>query len=199
MQACAVNICTQKAAPRAKSGSANVQRRAIVWHMAPRKSDAEVGPAGVWAYNTRTALGLSAEEVSRRVHYSPATIRKVEGGSNPRPSRALLTALYRLYVEVGEEVNVPVKEPPGLQRHSPPSSDLAALIAALDRQTEAITRQADLVEQLLGRWAGLVMQQTADPDVLGVLAPLVEAAGQRAAEREHPDPTRFQPATEARR
>lgn len=103
-------------------------------HMAVRKPDAEVGPLGVWAYNTSRSLDLSAEQVAHRVGVSGPYVRKIEGGSQRRPSRALVEAMDNYFREVAAERNRTVAGPPGdwAIRRSPPASDQAALVAAIN-------------------------------------------------------------------
>ena len=83
--------------------------------MARRKSDAEVGPLGVWAYNTRDALDLSVEAVIELLPttYSTATLRKVEGGSS-RPGVRMWRELGNLYAEQAASRNVDIEPQPRL-------------------------------------------------------------------------------------
>lgn len=123
-------------------------------HMAVRKPDAEVGPLGVWAYNTSRSLDLSAEQVAHRVGASASYIRKIEGGSQRRPGRALVEAMDNYFREVAAERNRTVAGPPGdwAIRRPPPASDQAALVAAINDLVlllRPIVEQADSIEARL--------------------------------------------------
>lgn len=113
--------------------------------MARRKTGAERGPFGAWAYNTRDALDLSVEAIVAALptHYHPATLRKVEGGGGalrtPPPSR-MWRELSNLYSRLADEQKLAIDpqprlgpEPPGAAQSPDP------LIVALTAQTTAIT------------------------------------------------------------
>jgi transcriptional regulator with XRE-family HTH domain len=95
------------------------------------KSPAERGPIGAWAQEARDDAGLSVSEVVARLAArghatTDSTIRGIEGGSK-RPGRRLLRLLGEIY---GRSI-------PG--EALPPAEPTAALIAALQAQTDAIT------------------------------------------------------------
>lgn len=110
--------------------------------MARRKSDAEVGPLGVWAYNTRDALDLSVEAVIAALPttYNPATLRKVEGGSS-RPGSRMWRELRTLYTRMADERAVAIEDQPPLnpERSEAPAGDasLAAAFRALADELQA--------------------------------------------------------------
>jgi hypothetical protein len=116
--------------------------------MARRKSDAEVGTLGVWAYNTRDALDLSVEEAVAALPtaYHPATLRKVEGGS-ARPGTRMWRELDRLYARVAQEKGIDIEPQPRLRPEPPqatetPDSVLAAVRLLLDEiRAERAERQ----------------------------------------------------------
>lgn len=121
-------------------------------HMAVRKSDAEVGPLGVWAYDTARFLVLSPAQVAARAGVKEATIRKIEGGSNRKPSRRLVYEMARYFREVAAEQGVTVDDPPGDWAAKPrivTDPGLAALLARLDDQATAINALAAQVERLV--------------------------------------------------
>jgi len=108
--------------------------------MARRKHDADVGPLGVWAYNTRDALDLSVEAVVAALptHYHPATLRKVEGGS-AQPGSRMWRELGNFYVRVAEERQVPIDTQPRLRPEPTTATETPdPLVAAIMAQTEAI-------------------------------------------------------------
>lgn len=84
--------------------------------MARRKSDAEVGPLGVWAYNTRDRLDVSVEEVIAALPttYHPATLRKVEGGS-AQPGSRMWRELGELYGRLAAERTIVLEPQPRLR------------------------------------------------------------------------------------
>ncbi len=112
--------------------------------MARRKSDAEVGPLGVWAYNTRDALDLSVEAVIAALPttYSTATLRKVEGGSS-RPGVRMWRELANLYTALAAEKGVDIESQPRLGPEPAEATQTPdALVLALVAQTEAISALA---------------------------------------------------------
>lgn len=135
---------------------------------ARRKTDAERGPLGAWAYNAMVDLGLSDEQIAARVEASSATVRKIAGGSERHPSARLLRAMHRYFMEVGAAATppIPIDRPPGLE----PDDNMAgaagdtltvpaSLLTALAAQTAAISElvgelrsarlvQADLEERI---------------------------------------------------
>lgn len=109
--------------------------------MARRKSPAEVGPLGVWAYDSRDALDLSVEAVVAALPttYHPATLRKVEGGS-ARPGTRMWRELGNLYAKVAAEKGVALDPQPRLTPEPlEPTETPDALVAALQAQTAAIS------------------------------------------------------------
>ena len=109
--------------------------------MARRKTDAERGRFGAWAYSTRDALGLSPEQVMSMLptHYHPATLRKIEGGSTPIPPRRIWRELDNLYATLADERHVPIDAQPSIAPQPTGTTDSAdPLVSALLRQTEAI-------------------------------------------------------------
>ena len=104
------------------------------------KTPEERGPVGAWAYTARQDAELSVEEVTDRlgmrgVSVSPATLRGIEGGSK-RPGRVLLSALSEIYGV----------HPPSLNG-TKTAGEYAEIVAAIDRQTEAMVQ---LLQALAG-------------------------------------------------
>jgi hypothetical protein len=121
--------------------------------MARRKTDAEVGPLGVWAYNTRVTLDLSVEGVIAALptDYHPATLRKIEGGSAPPGSR-MWRELWNLYSRLAEEGGVPIDPQPRLRPEAPEATETPdALVAALRDQTAAINALVEEMRLARGR------------------------------------------------
>lgn len=114
--------------------------------MAARKPDSEVGPIGVWAYGVRKDLKLTPEAVAAALPSRPdhSTIRKIE--SNPRyhPPK-MVRELYEYYRTVGERAGVYVAQPPQTDAATG-GPDQTAVVAAMDRQTEAIHAQTAAIE-----------------------------------------------------
>lgn len=86
------------------------------------KTPSERGPVGAWAYEARTDLALSVEQVAERIAergqaVRPATIRGIESGTK-KPSARLL----RLMGQVLES------SPPGRTEEPPPDADVARAI-----------------------------------------------------------------------
>lgn len=130
------------------------------WHMARRKPDSQVGPLGVWAYDTARLLGRSSEQVAAAVKVSPVTIRKIEGGSNKSPSADLVRRMYDYFRQLAEDQHLLIDPPPGvdLLRASAENDPVAA---AIDRQTEVITRaMTDLADAI---WTALGGRPPKDP------------------------------------
>jgi hypothetical protein len=116
--------------------------------MARRKTNAEVGPLGVWAYDSRDLLGLSVEQVIERLptKYNPATLRKVEGGS-AKPGRRMWRELQALYRQEAEAAGVTITpQPPSVPDEPLSEPDLVIAIRA---QTEAISELAAQVKAML--------------------------------------------------
>lgn len=113
--------------------------------MARRKSDAERGPLGAWAYNTRDLIGLSVAEVLKRLptQYSEPTLRKIEGGSS-KPGRRMWREMRTLYQEVAAAADIVIDYQPQLEPepdHAPPSPDLAAALMALAVELKAMREE----------------------------------------------------------
>jgi hypothetical protein len=144
--------------------------------MARRKSNAEVGVFGVWAYDTRDALALSVEQVTGDKGgrtgllpntYSPATLRKIEGGSTKRPGRRMWRELRDLYARLAAERGIDIEPQPPLDPEPQPvvAGDTALIVAAIDRLTAAVEAQTasqvdstrglgDVLGEVLARLAG---------------------------------------------
>lgn len=136
--------------------------------MARRKSNAEVGPLGVWAYDARDLLGLSVEQVIERLptKYNPATLRKVEGGS-ARPGRRMWRELQALYQREAEAAGVTIEPQPSVVPDEPLSEP--DLITAIRAQTEAVT-------ELVAQVKALVDVQVKPGELSNVLAAAVGLA-----------------------
>src|SRR6185369_13757403 len=125
--------------------------------MARRKSDAEVGPIGVWAYDSRIALDMKVEGVVARLpgQTNPATLRKIEGGSG-KPSPRLWGELAKLYRRVADEKGVTLEPQPRLRPDNVPADqdgDTGALVGAVRELVDEIRadradRQAARAERL---------------------------------------------------
>ena len=116
--------------------------------MARRKSDAEVGILGVWAYNTRDALDLSVEEAVAALPttYHPATLRKVEGGS-ARPGTRMWRELGNLYGRLAAERGIDIEPQPRLRPESLDATESPdSLLTAVRLLVETIG--AERVERL---------------------------------------------------
>lgn len=123
--------------------------------MATRKPDSEVGPLGVWAYDTARLLGLSAEQVAQRAGVTEPTIRKIEGGSNRHPSRRVVYEMARYFREVAAQQGVAITDPPMADQAGsgivtdPGSAELIAALTALVEELRAERRErADLLERV---------------------------------------------------
>lgn len=114
--------------------------------MARRKSDAERGPLGAWAYNTRDLLSLSVPDVLARLPstYTEPTLRKVEGGS-ARPGRRMWRELRTLYQQVASDAGMTIDFQPPLdpepEHAGPPEPDLAAALTALTQELTAVREE----------------------------------------------------------
>jgi hypothetical protein len=152
--------------------------------MARRKSPAEVGPLGVWAYDTRDALDLSVEAVVAALPttYHPATLRKVEGGS-ARPGTRMWRELGNLYAKRAAELGVAIDPQPRLAPEPAGSTETPdSLVMALIAQTAAIRELA--AEIRLSRGEDAVTRQEMMRALGAVLAP----RGRRSAgERDTPE------------
>lgn len=118
--------------------------------MARRKSDAEVGPLGVWAYDTRELLDLKLEAVIAALPtvYHPATLRKVEGGS-ARPGRRMWRELLAFYTRIAAERGIALDPQPKLDPEPLGATETAdPLIRALMAQTAAITALVERLDRL---------------------------------------------------
>jgi len=109
------------------------------------KTDEERGPVGAWAYHARDDADLSDEQVvealARKGHrVTSATIRGIEGGTK-KGSRKLLRLMGEVYGS----------RPPGepVVVNGAGSTDLAAVVAILERQVAAAERQAAALEALV--------------------------------------------------
>lgn len=122
-------------------------RRAILLHVSRNPDEAKT-QTGLWVANTRKALNLSVPALASASGYSVSTIAKVEGGSNPKPSPAFVSAMFKAFRRLGAEHGVAVSEPPAYAS-AEGTTDLAALIAAMDRQTTAIGDLAATIWGLL--------------------------------------------------
>lgn len=113
------------------------------------KTPEERGPFGWWAYESRDILDLSPESVVRDLgKYNPATLRKAE--SNPDDmSGPLWRALVPYYQRIARKQGIILRQPPiwGSVVESG-AGDTAALIAVLERHTEAMTKLADEMRQV---------------------------------------------------
>ena len=110
-------------------------------HMAAKKSDAEKGPLGAWAYGTRDLLDASPEDAAAAAGISYATLRKIEGGSTRAPARRTVYALWQHYRRIGLAKGMPVEDPPAEWRQTvplpAPTTDLAGAITALTAELRA--------------------------------------------------------------
>jgi transcriptional regulator with XRE-family HTH domain len=145
--------------------------------MAVRKPDAEVGPLGVWAYNTRMLLELSDVQVAERAGVVKATIRKIEGGSNKSPSRRLVFEMYRYFREVGERQDLPVEPPPGYlgELPTPEPDSLVAVLSAFSVEIQAARTERETFEERLRTVEAAVqslLKRLADGASRGRSAPL---------------------------
>lgn len=107
----------------------------MVLHVS-RNRDEDKTPVGLWMRDTRVLLELTVPEIAHRSGYSESALRKVEGGSNREPSRALIDAVMRVFREVGAEKGRAVSEPPGYGSERP--SDVAALVATVRELIEEL-------------------------------------------------------------
>lgn len=167
--------------PYIKSCEIDIPRGAFMchrWHMAARKPDAEVGPLGVWAYDTARLLGVSPAQVAERADVTEVTIRKIEGGSNLKPSKRLVRAMYDYFREIGEREGKPVEPPPGYLGELPVAApaDIATLITA---QTEAIKQNTAMLERVLL----LLAPNEPDPELVAQARPEWDRAERRTAAR----------------
>lgn len=120
--------------------------------MARKKTDAERGPIGAWAYNTRDALGLSVEQVIPLLPttYHPATLRKAEGGTVP-PGTRMWRELGNLYGQLAEERHVPIDAQPRLASEPTGATETPVdLVEAINAQTEAINALVDRLDLFVG-------------------------------------------------
>lgn len=114
----------------------------------------ERGPRPAWAYDARLRLGLTDVAVSEAIPgsrpgkpYDPATIRKAETGEE-HMSRPLWKRLTHYYTTVARERRIALDPIPLHDEVAPPTTDMAALVAALDRQTKAINGLVARLESL---------------------------------------------------
>lgn len=123
--------------------------------MARRKTDAEVGVLGVWAYDTRTLLSLSDAQVADRAGVGWQHIRKIEGGSERNPSRRVVREMSRYFREIGERQGIPVDDPPGAYLSgalaAPPNEVPDAYLARIDALVAELQADRTLIRELLGR------------------------------------------------
>jgi len=149
--------------------------------MAVRKPDSEVGPLGVWAYDTARLLGITPAQIAERAGVTEPTIRKIEGGSNKTPSRRVVFEMARYFREVGLAQNVHVDDPPGDWAVKPvaPVSDAAAYLARIDSLVGIV---GELIEQNRQLIAALAPPPD-DPVVDRAVAALGQAEGIAARER----------------
>jgi transcriptional regulator with XRE-family HTH domain len=117
--------------------------------MTARKTDAERGPLGAWAFNTRELLDMTAEAVAAIVSVHPGTVRKIEGGSNRTPSAHLLRSLHQVYMREGEAQRIAVAPPPGMRAEEQTAPEPADLADAIRAQTRAIELQTAVLEKVL--------------------------------------------------
>lgn len=104
-----------------------------------RKSDEERGYIAAWMLHEREARGWQQKDMADKlatVGYSvdPVYYRQIEAGPR-KPGPDFLEALRRLYGSEPEPLPEPVTE----------QASMAALIARLDRQAEAIDRLTEAV------------------------------------------------------
>ena len=122
-------------------------------HVTARKTDAERGPLGTWAYRTRDLLDLTVEVVAERIGASAATIRKIEGGSNAKPSARMLRDLYAVYLHAAEDRPRPIaiEPPPGMAPEvpAPNASGMEAMVAVFARQAAALEEQNAIMREQL--------------------------------------------------
>ncbi len=130
--------------------------------MARRKSAADVGPLGNWAYDTRDRLDMSVEAVVAALPttYNPATLRKVEGGSS-KPGKRMWRELHDLYTRVGTDRGVTLDAQPALGEAAATSPDLAAAIRDQTAAINALVARLDLFVGPLGEVvADMLREQT---------------------------------------
>lgn len=117
--------------------------------MAVRKPDSEVGPLGVWLYDTTRLVGLSPEQVAKHVGVSSSHVRKIEGGSLRDPSKRLISDIYDYLREVGESQGKPVEKPPGYLGELPVVSQRDDALVQAIRDNTAMMKK--LFEALIAR------------------------------------------------
>ena len=137
---------------------------------APRKTAAERGPLGAWAYSTRTLLDVSSLDAAAAAGVTEPTLRKIEGGSNRNPSRRVVWDLWQFLASRGAAQGIPVEDPPS-QWRSPighlgvePETRAADMATVLAQLTAAISAQtAEIAALRLEReaWERGVLQALA--------------------------------------
>lgn len=174
-------------------------------HMPAKKSDAEKGPLGAWAYHVRDLLDASPDDAAAAARITYTTLRKIEGGSTRKPARVTVFRLWQYYRAIGQEKGIPVEDPPPEWRGDPmPLSILTPdpMVAAMDRQTEAIKALAGALLSWKTESAGRMLAQA---DSLGLIVGQLAQIASRAAgipprpvlpRTNHPDPS---PASRPRR
>jgi hypothetical protein len=138
--------------------------------MARRKTDAERGPFGAWAYNTRVLLDRSVEEIVSMLPttYHPATLRKVEGGTptGSRPPARMWRELGALYAKLAKAGNTDIDAQPRLNPE-PADGEPADLASALRDLTVELTawrtERQGLIDQV-NRLDAQVAELVADRD-----------------------------------
>lgn len=150
-------------------------------HVATRKPDSEVGPLGVWAYDTARLLGLTPEQVAVRAGVTEPTIRKIEGGSNRNPSRRVVYEMARYFREVAAIQGVAIADPPGAYMAGTGGGDTLSVPADLYTRMDNLY---ELVERLVKQNAELMARLLPAPSAIEERAAAALADLESAEERE---------------
>jgi transcriptional regulator with XRE-family HTH domain len=154
---------------------------------------AQRGPLGLWLYESREEkLGLTREQVAAAIGINAATVTRAERPKGVAPDTRALIA--RFYQREAAKRGIEIGEPP-LPREGDPvvSNDQAALIAALQAQTAAISELVVVLKQ---------QGERRDADIAAALPTIAAWVEQGQADRgpqrpgSDPDP---QPARRRRR
>lgn len=150
--------------------------------MAAKKTDAEKGPLGAWAYHTRLLLQASSVDAATAAGIKDTYLRKIEGGSARKPAQRTVFDLWQYYRRLGQAQSVPVEDPPPEWRGDPSPvqsvspADLATALVGLTAELAAWRKERQGLLDRVAQLEAQVDELVVDRDAPGNATPAAHGA-----------------------